>query len=45
MQNIKVFEVDEDNWIAAENSESAANYYKEMVGDEKDFPQFFACVV
>ena len=33
-KDIKVFEVAEDEWIAAENLTSAIEYYKDMVGDD-----------
>ena len=33
-KDIKVFEVAEDEWIAAENPTSAIEYYKDMVGDD-----------
>jgi hypothetical protein len=29
---IKVFEVSEDEWVAAESAEQAAAYYKQLVG-------------
>jgi hypothetical protein len=31
---IKVFEVSEDEWIAAESAESASEFYRELVGQE-----------
>ncbi len=32
--SVRVFEVAEDEWIAAESAESAAEFYRELVGAE-----------